>query len=152
MFSFKQILILLGAVTALIVDRFFKYEALQGRFDSGYPLAGEIFGLSAVKNTNIAFSIPFSGISLNILITVLLLSLIGYAIWAIKNSKPNLSLWLFVLILGAFSNLFDRYLVGGVVDYLDLKYFTVFNLADIMIIVGTLGMFYLLYKEKEIKN
>lgn len=137
---------------ALIVDRFFKYGALQGRFDSGHPLAGEIFGLNAVKNTNIAFSIPFSGTLLNILVTALLLLLISYAIWAVKNRKPNLSLWLSVLILGAFSNLFDRYLVGGVVDYLDLKYFTVFNLADIMIIIGISGIFYLFYKEKESKN
>jgi signal peptidase II len=153
MFSVKQRLIFLGAVITLIVDRFFKYIATQGWFKTPYSLIEEILNLHTVKNINIAFSIPFSGILLNITITALLLLIIGYMIWAVKNNKADLALWLSILIFGAVSNLFDRYTVKGVIDYLDLKYFTVFNLADIMIIIGILGIFWLFYKEnKSINN
>jgi signal peptidase II len=148
----KQTLILLGAVMTLMVDRFFKYAATQGYFEIPRPLVGEMLSLNAVKNTNIAFSIPLSGVFLNITITILLLFLIAYMIWALKHNKSELNGWLFIMLLGAVSNLFDRYNVGGVIDYLDLKYFTVFNLADVMIIVGILGVFWLFHKERAIES
>jgi signal peptidase II len=47
----------------------------------------------------------------------------------------NSGLLLFI-IFGAISNLVDRLKFGYVIDYIDIKYFTVFNLADIMIVVG----------------
>ena len=51
---------------------------------------------------------------------------------------------LFFTILGASSNFYDRLKYGFVVDYLDLKYFTVFNVADAMISLSVLFMAYLL--------
>jgi signal peptidase II len=47
---------------------------------------------------------------------------------------------LFLAFLGAFSNLYDRLHYGYVIDYFDLKYFTVFNLSDVMIIIGIFGV------------
>lgn len=38
-----------------------------------------------------------------------------------------------ILIFGAILNFTDRIKFGYVVDYFDLKYFTVFNVADVMI-------------------
>lgn len=42
----------------------------------------------------------------------------------------------FLILTGAMSNLYDRLLYGFVIDYIDLKYFTVFNIADVMICGG----------------
>jgi signal peptidase II len=45
---------------------------------------------------------------------------------------------LLAIILGSISNLIDRFMYNGVVDYIDLWIFPKFNLADIMIVVGVL--------------
>ncbi|MFA6183852.1 MAG: signal peptidase II [Parcubacteria group bacterium] len=39
---------------------------------------------------------------------------------------------------GAIANLMDRYNFGCIIDFIDLKFFPVFNLADIFIMVGAL--------------
>ena len=44
-----------------------------------------------------------------------------------------------ILLFGAISNIIDRIRLGFVIDYIDLKYFTIFNIADIMI-VGSIGL------------
>ena len=55
--------------------------------------------------------------------------------------KDYIKAWLLLaIIFGAISNLFDRIKYGYVIDYLDLKYFTVFNLADVMIVGGVIGL------------
>lgn len=53
-----------------------------------------------------------------------------------KQQTPNTSYALTILTIGAILNLTDRVFYGFVIDYFDLKYFTIFNLADIMITAG----------------
>ncbi len=55
------------------------------------------------------------------------------------------------IFTGAISNVIDRYLYGGVIDFIALSYgnwhFAVFNLADIFIFVGVVCMLILEYRE-----
>jgi len=62
--------------------------------------------------------------------------LVYYFLYVIKKGEEKNAMYLFLVILGALSNLLDRLKFGYVVDYLDLRYFTVFNLADVMIVGG----------------
>ncbi|MBU1778489.1 signal peptidase II, partial [Patescibacteria group bacterium] len=48
---------------------------------------------------------------------------------------------MFFIIFGAISNLTDRLEYGYVIDYFSLKYFTIFNLADVMIVIGVFCLF-----------
>lgn len=63
-----------------------------------------------------------------------------------KNSLSVMGLA--IIILGAFSNLLDRIFFGAVVDYIDLKYYTVFNLADVMIVLGIAILIVVIWKDK----
>lgn len=54
----------------------------------------------------------------------------------LRNKQFNFSSAL--LLGGAVSNLIDRLRFGYVVDYIDLKYLPVFNLADLFIVLGTI--------------
>lgn len=56
---------------------------------------------------------------------------------------PSAIWWGFITI-GAVSNVLDRLTLGGVLDYIDLSYFPIFNLSDVYI---TIGVMLLLYKE-----
>lgn len=43
-----------------------------------------------------------------------------------------------LVIGGGFSNIFDRIIRGGVIDFIDIKVWPVFNLADIFICLGVI--------------
>ncbi len=139
--NIKKTAILIGtAVFLLIIDRFFKIIAMNEMLDQPINCISDIFRLYFVKNYFIAFSLPIN----NLVATVISLLIICFLIISfIYSTKRQLSIttgFLFLMLAGASSNLFDRLRYGYVVDYLDLKHFTVFNLADAMIVLGVIGL------------
>lgn len=64
--------------------------------------------------------------------------------------KPNkaLQFGLGLVSGGALGNLVDRLWHGGVVDFIDLGFWPVFNLADSAIVVGTAWLALLLLKSR----
>jgi len=123
-----------------VIDRLFKKSALFLEFNEYRPIITDILTFRLVFNQNIAFSLPLSGPWLNILISLIIFGLFLTIISSIiRKTLDTKSVWLLTFILfGAISNLLDRFIHGAVVDYLDLKYFTVFNLADVMISIGVI--------------
>ncbi len=123
-----------------IVDRYFKSLALNQPLNSAKRIIGDIFLFNFTANYNISFSLPLSGIVLNIAI-LLIIAILIYTIFYLiinKNGYGAEIILLTFILFGAISNILDRFLFGYVVDYLELKYFTVFNLADIMIVAGAI--------------
>lgn len=94
------------------------------------------FSFNYSLNPNIAFSLPLP----KVLIFIFTVGILFYLFFLIiKNfqqpsSKPMLFLTL--IIIGAISNFWDRLKFGGVIDYIDVPYFTVLNLADTYIFIG----------------
>ncbi len=117
------------------LDRFFKILALAN-LGKAQNLLGDILQFSFKANYYVAFSLPFYGLWLNAAIWLMVLLLIYYLARAWQGGKRETAICLFAIAMGAAGNLFDRLKYGYVIDYLDLKYFTVFNLADAMIAAG----------------
>ena len=125
-----MIMLSLIIIFFISLDRFLKFLAINNYFGDGLNIIGEFFKLKFIGNPNIAFSLPLNGQFLNIIIIFIILGLIYNLIYvAVKKSFHQVAL-LLIIILGAMSNLLDRLKYGYVIDYLDLSYFTVFNLAD----------------------
>lgn len=128
-----------AAIFFVALDRLLKAAALK------YPAAslvlGEFLKFDPVKNQGIAFSLPLAGSWLLVLIVAAIFALIIALVVSIKKQAYAGACFLLAVILGAASNLFDRLKYGAVIDYLELKYFTVFNLADVMIVAGVIGIF-----------
>ncbi len=133
------------AVFFVVLDRFLKMYALM--VDNHFGLLGKYLKFNYVENYYIAFSLPLTGAFLSIFISCLVLALIFYLIKILKELKYFHSFLVFSIILGAMSNLFDRLRYGFVIDYFDLMYFTVFNIADIMISVSAFTLMFLIIKE-----
>ena len=147
--NFKNTAIILIIALFFVSDRFLKYLALNQ--NGPKPLFGQTFLFNLTKNYNISFSLPFHGPILNVLVIVIIfiLALIIYRLIS-KEKSLNLKATLLTFILfGAISNMVDRLLHGYVIDYLELKYFTVFNLADVMISFGVLILIVSLMKDKK---
>jgi len=144
LFPKKMVIWFLLAIFFIILDRFFKIISLK---HFNYILINDWLKFSLAKNYFIAFSLPVSGIFLNYLIFLIILALIGYIL--IKKGLQNSAKMAFLfIILGASSNLFDRLKYGFVIDYINLRWFTVFNIADIIIVCSIFFLLFLEFKQK----
>jgi len=140
-FHNKKTAILAGiAVFLLITDRFFKTMAINGMLDQPINCLGNILKLFFTKNYFIAFSLPIGNITASIISTAIICLLLVSIAYCVKKQNTTATWFLLFIVIGAASNLLDRIKYGYVIDYLDLKYFTVFNLADALIILGVLGL------------
>lgn len=137
------------AIFLLLLDRFFKLVFVTGLVSQRFYLIGDVLSMQFVPNYNIAFSLPVSGWPLNLAIIFILVFLMSLWVKFYKQKKQNQAGLTLLIILGAISNLFDRFAYGYVVDYLDVKYFTVLNIADIMIVCGVAALTFFVIREKE---
>lgn len=62
------------------------------------------------------------------------------ALLASSVRKPTTRLGVWLLLGGAFSNLIDRFTQGGVIDIISIGSSSVFNLADVMILLGAISL------------
>lgn len=103
--------------------------------------------LNYVCNEGVIFGFHFNWI-LIIFINFLIIAFILWIIFSkIENNK--LSFALFLIVGGAVSNLIDRLLNGCVVDYIDLKVWPIFNLADLVITGASIFIIKELFIKKE---
>lgn len=121
----KQRFIIAISLGLFGIDQLFKY------FFYTHPAPWGVFGY--YLNQNFSWSLPV-GNSAVIVLTVLLL--LGLLYFRAKLFGPRLA-W-YLIASGAISNLIDRLMRGGVVDYIFLPYGGVINLADIFIIAGVI--------------
>lgn len=143
MISTKKMLALLCAnIFFIALDRVLKNIALG--FDPLYA-SDALFSFVFVKNYNIAFSIPIGGPLLNWAILAIVLLLLYQVFEFYKKDKSREFFFLLLVIFGAISNLFDRLEFGHVIDYLSVRYFTVFNVADVMIVAGV--VFFIIFSK-----
>lgn len=145
----------------VFLDQLTKYLALS-KLTPGetIPLIGGIFHLTLVHNQGIAFGFFRRYESLLfILITLSLVVLLVYGHYICKEKKPisgvmdcrvshAFSRWGIALILGgAVGNWIDRVRFHAVIDFLDFRFWPVFNLADTAITIGVCLYLILLVKK-----
>jgi signal peptidase II len=98
--------------------------------------------LTRVQNTGVAFG-AFSGSGGLVLVAVLIA--MGGLLAYFATHAAEAGLWLPVGLVfgGALGNLADRVRIDGVTDFIDPVLWPAFNLADMCIVVGVLGVLYL---------
>lgn len=101
-------------------------------------------------NPGIAFSLPIP-IDLTVWISILILSMIMHLL-LFKKLEMNF-IWI-LFLAGGIGNLIDRVRIGAVIDFIQIGWFPVFNLADIYITLSAIGIvvFYLFNLEKNGKQ
>ena len=101
------------------------------------------FRLLYVENRGAAFGILQEGRPLFIVITLAVIAFLLYGIYFKRDDvKGMLRVALVLILAGAVGNFIDRLRLHFVVDFLSFRFFghdfAVFNLADSMIVVGTI--------------
>jgi signal peptidase II len=134
------------AVATWIIDQYIKML-----FVGGYGWDSQCISLELHYNCGVAFSLfAFLGPYLKWIQVVLIGGIIGYVFYAGHLQKYPVLLG--VLIGAAISNLYDRFVHGGVVDYVAWHCgfdFAVFNFADVMIDIAIVGILIFSYLGEE---
>jgi signal peptidase II len=138
--TFSTVALCLDRLTKILVRQKLLAQPGVFIFKSDFLTLRFIFSL----NENLSFSIYLP----KILIYILTLTILIALSWLLKNQiKKNAlatSIFLTLIIASAAGNLYDRIVYGGVIDFISLKIFhfqwAIFNLADIFITFGVIGL------------
>lgn len=141
------------AILALIaLDRLTKFWIQSSMaLNDTIPVIDGIFHITYIHNHGAAFSI-LQG-KQGFLLAFTGMAMIAIAVFLVMALKKRMlspvGLWALALILGGgLGNFIDRLWLGYVVDFLDLRIWPIFNVADIAVCCGCgLLMFYILIWE-----
>ncbi len=123
-----------AAVAVLVIDRVAKWQALTQWGEQSVKFG--TVQLTLLLNPGIAFSLPFATPLFVAVTTAVLAVLIGWLVVASRRRSVVVAGGLLLIVFGAGSNLADRFLYGGVVDYCAVWILPVFNIADLLVLAG----------------
>jgi signal peptidase II len=107
--------------------------------------------LTYVRNKGVAFGALGGGGGLVTALTMTAVVLLA-VYFAFNTTKPHLWLPFGMVAGGALGNLADRVRDGAVIDFLDPIFWPAFNLADVSIVLGILGLLYVIEGPKKSSN
>jgi signal peptidase II len=124
----------------IFLDQVTKYLAIKFlQLNTPVPLIKNFLNLTLVHNRGAAFGFFQNQLILFILVSLLAIGLILYNLKN-RNNSIILRLSLGLILGGAIGNLIDRLRFGFVVDFLDLRIWPVFNLADSVITIAAVAL------------
>ena len=146
----EVIIIFLG----LLLDRLAKVWALSSlKEKNGIIVIKDFFKLEYLENRGAAFGILQNKLILLALVTLLIISGMIYYIIKYKPKSKFLRISFALIISGALGNLYDRLFYKYVVDFIlihykEVYYFPTFNIADMLVVLGTLILAISIVKEE----
>ncbi|OIP53619.1 signal peptidase II [Candidatus Gracilibacteria bacterium CG2_30_37_12] len=139
--------------TLIFLDQTSKYIFEHFFATSKIHILADFLVLSFVQNTGVAFSFPIQGIILKVLTVALITGISVYYLRYETHKNLLLTKLGYTLILsGAISNGFDRVFFSSVTDFIGVKYFAIFNFADIFISIGAFLLFVIYFKHERKQN
>ena len=133
--------VILLFLVLLIFDRLTKIWAANLKINKDYGL----FAFTYITNNGAGFSIMQNMNMLLVIISIIALIALIY----FYKHVPKFS---FILLLsGIIGNLIDRISYGSVIDFINFKFWPVFNIADSLIFIGVTYWIIILFRE-EIKK
>jgi signal peptidase II len=91
-----------------------------------------------ICNANISFGLKMP-VSIFFLTWLFIFTILTVSL--LKKNPANTT-FLLLILSGAISNMLDRIAVGCIIDFIDLKFWPVFNLADMFITTGVIMLIY----------
>ncbi|MBU4252333.1 MAG: signal peptidase II [Candidatus Omnitrophica bacterium] len=125
-------------LSVILLDQITKFLALRFlQLNTPVPLIKNFLNLTLVHNRGAAFGFFQNQLYLFVLISFFT---IGLILINLKNKTNSiiLKISLSLILGGAAGNLIDRLRFGFVIDFLDLRVWPVFNIADSVITIAAL--------------
>ncbi len=128
----------------VLIDLWSKSWATYYLMNREMPLIGSFISLNLHHNSGIAFSLPIVGSPLLGITTILLIGVLARWIYVIyKSTHPTKEQIIEIIALamilgGGIGNGYERFMQGYVIDFIDISYFAICNIADIFISFGAI--------------
>jgi signal peptidase II len=126
------------ALLVIVADQVTKFAVVAAlREGESQPIIGDLLRLTHIRNTGAAFGM-LQGLG-GVLALAALVGVIAFAAVVVRQPPPMTSLGAALVAAGASGNLLDRlFRDGGVVDFVDFRFWPAFNVADSAITVGAI--------------
>ena len=139
----KWIWVILLIVILLILDQGAKIYANLSLQENSISMIDGVLKLSYWKNTQAAIGLIKDNLFMILIFHILILAfIIRFLVLQFERMSLGTKVGLGFILAGGFSNLIDRLLFGGVINYIDvtaiIENFPIFNLADVYIVIGLL--------------
>ena len=146
------------AVVLLIFDQFTKYLAIVHlKKQPAYVLIDGVLELQYLENRGSAFGMFQNQKIFLVVVSCLFMAILTFVLMRLPEHKKYgiLHIALTAIVAGGIGNLIDRLRFDYVVDFISfiLINYPIFNVADIFVVVGTIGLFLLFlfyYKEEDL--
>ncbi len=127
--------VLLGAL--IILDQSSKFIISAGlQLNESLPILEGIFHITRVHNTGMAFGLFKGMLLVFIFLSVIVMFFIILCANRFRHGYKYLRTGLLFILAGTIGNLADRVRLGYVMDFIDLRVWPVFNIADLTITGG----------------
>ncbi|MCH3964177.1 MAG: signal peptidase II [Clostridium sp.] len=142
----------------LILDRITKLWAVNSLSKiSEITIIENFFSFFYTENKGAAFSIFQGRTTFLTIISIVIMCFIIFYIVKYRPRNKFMRISLALIISGALGNLIDRIKYKYVVDFIsvhykDIYYFPIFNVADIMVVIGTLILVICLLRDEKHGN
>jgi len=124
------------ALAAIAADQLTKHIVVSTlQLDEGTHVIGPLW-IHHVQNSGIAFGLFSSATAVVIVLTGIAVAWMLVYFARSGGRHPILPVALGLVIGGSASNLLDRVRLGHVTDFIDLRFWPAFNLADSFIVIG----------------
>lgn len=137
------------AIIWLLFDQVSKYYVMN-HFVLGesLPVIQNVFHFTYIINRGAAFGMLTNQRWFFLAVALVLIIVYGMYRKQVNNGPLVLRIGSALLISGAIGNGIDRYILHGVVDFLDFRIWPIFNIADIGICIGVVCIIYYLLTSK----
>ncbi len=141
-------------IFSVVFDQLSKYWATEVlKNGESIKIIGNFLRLTYAENRGAAFSILQNQRVFFLIITIIMLIILGIVYFTNRNLSKLSRLSMAMIAGGAIGNFIDRYRMGYVIDFIDVRFgtfynFPVFNIADSFVVCGTILMVILILFNK----
>lgn len=140
----KIIFAILFTISLIVADQLIKFIIVNNLYNSTITVIDNILCLTYVENTGGAFGIGSNSTIMFIIVNIIIVTIVLKFILSKKDDIDNsLLISLLLIISGGIGNLIDRLFRGYVIDYIDINHlikYPMFNIADICVVMGCIGI------------
>ena len=136
----KYIFFILLTISLILLDQCSKILIVNNIKGETVTIINNLLKFTYVENTGVAFGLNSNGNITNIILSIIVIVVI-LRFTILQKDKIDIctGISLSLIISGGMGNLIDRIFRGKVIDFIDISdilNFPMFNIADILIVVG----------------
>lgn len=147
----RAVLLSVLAASVVLADELIKYYALRHFPFEEALVNAKVLAFAIHKNFGIAFDIPFK-LPIVLVLSFPFLILLGCTAARKWRSRPDMTLSIALIVIGALGNIYDRIMYGFTVDYLILFGRTAINLSDVVIVLGVVILLFVSRSKRSRSN